>query len=193
MQRTAWLGMLLCVALGWGALSGLAADDKKGTKVTVDGLTSVAPAQWKEEEPPEISRRMRFKQFKLPKVGKDKQDAEFIIFFFGEGSGGSAEENVKRWKSVFTPPKGKKIDDVAKVDKFKVAKVPVTYLDISGTYKFKKAPFVPDAKAELLPDYRMIGVVFESAKGPYFFRLVGPAKTVAHYKKQFDTFLKSFK
>jgi hypothetical protein len=193
MQRSVWLGMLLWVALGWGVWSSQAADDKKGTKVIIDNLTSVAPAEWKEEKPPASSRGMRFKQFRLPKVGKDKRDAEFIIFYFGEGSGGSAQENVKRWKTMFTPPKGKKIDDVAKVEEFKVSKVPVTYLDISGTYKFKAAPFVPDSRAELLPDYRMFGVVFESEKGPYFFRLVGPSKTVTHYKKQFDAFLKAFK
>src|SRR5262249_39847790 len=151
------------------------AAEKKGTKVTIDGLSSVAPAEWKQEKPPEISRKFRFKQFRLPKVEEDKQDAELIIFYFGEGAGGSAAENVKRWKGFFNPPKGKKIDDVAKVTKFKAGKVPVTYLDISGTYKYKKAPFVPDSKAELRPDHRMLGVVFESPKGPYFFRLVGPA------------------
>jgi hypothetical protein len=193
MKRTAWWGMLLGVALGGSAGWGPAAEKKQGTKVTIDGLTSVTPAEWKEEEPPAVSKKFRFKQFKLPKTGEDKQDAEFIIFFFGEGSGGSAADNVKRWKSVFMPPKGKKIDDVAKVEKMKVGKVPVTYLDVSGTYKFKKAPFDPDSKTEFRKDYRMIGVVFESEKGPYFFRLVGPAKTIAHYKKGFDTFLKSFK
>jgi hypothetical protein len=75
----------------------------------------------------------------------------------------------------------------------KVGQVPVTYLDIHGTYKYKKAPFVPDARAELRPHYRMLAVVFESSKGPYFFRLVGPEKTVKENKKGFDDWLKGFK
>jgi hypothetical protein len=196
MKRTAWRGVLMGAALAgvfWACLAGTRAAENKGTKVTLDGLTSVAPAEWKEEKPPEISRKFRVKQFRLPKVEGDKYDAEMIIFYFGQGAGGSAEDNVKRWKGLFNPPKGKKIADVAKVTNFKVGKAAVTYLDVSGTYKYNKAPFAPNSKTELRPDSRMIGVVFESEKGPYFFRLVGPAKTVAQYKKGFDTFLKSFK
>src|SRR5262249_30837152 len=146
-----------------------------------------------EEEPTELGKKFRFKQFRLPKLEKDKNDAEIVIFFFGTGSGGSVKENVKRWQGFFIPPKGEKIADVTKVEKKKAGDVPVTYVDIHGTYKYKKAPFVPDSKAELRPDYRMINVIFDSKNGPYWFRLVGPTKTIAHYKKGFDHFVKSFK
>jgi len=91
------------------------------------------------------------------------------------------------------PPEDKKIDDVSKVENFKVGNVEVTYLDVQGTYKFKERPFDPASKEELRPDYRMLGVVFESPKGPYFFRLVGPAKTVEHNKKAFEDWVKGFK
>ena len=109
------------------------------------------------------------------------------------GQGGSVQDNVKRWKAMFIPPKGKKIDDVAKVESFKVGNVNVTYLDVQGTYKFKERPFDPAAKEELRPDHRMLGVVFDSPNGPYFFRLVGPAKTVEHNKKAFEDWVKGFK
>jgi hypothetical protein len=193
MKRSAWWTALLGLALAWGLGENRAADKKEGTKVTLDGLSSVAPGDWKEEQPSAAARRFRKKQFRLPKAENDKYDAEVVIFYFGEGAGGSAKDNIKRWKGMFNPPKGKKIDDVAKVEKMKVGDVAVTYLDVHGTYKFKKAPFVPDSQAELRPDSRMIGVIFESPKGPYYFRLVGPARTVAHYKKGFDQFLKGFK
>jgi hypothetical protein len=192
MKLASGLMILAGAALTWSGSKGQAAEAKAGTVVKLDGLASTAPAEWKAEEPSAIAKRFRHKQFRLPKVKGDKRDAEMIIFYF-QGGGGSVKENVQRWKGMFNPPRGKEIDDVAKVATMKVSDVPVTYLDIHGTYKFKKAPFVPDAKAELLPDYRMVGVVFESKNGPYFFRLVGPAKTVAHYKKGFDHFLKSFK
>jgi hypothetical protein len=191
MKRAAGLMLLAGAALATG-LGQVRADQKEGTPVKIDGLTSVAPAKWREEQPSAFAKRFRYKQFRLSKVKGDKRDAEMIIFFF-QGQGGSAAENVRRWKGMFIPPRGKQVDDVAKVEKMKVGDVPVTYLDIHGTYKFKAAPFVPDARAEKLPDYRMLGVVFESKNGPYFFRLVGPAKTVEHYKKGFDRFLKSFK
>src|SRR5262249_4403917 len=160
-----------------------ATGDQKGTLVTIDGLRSRTPGDWAEEQ---VSSRMRVKQFRLDAVGDDKMNAEVTIFFFGPGGGGSTAENVKRWKGMFLPPEGKKIDDVAKVETLKVGKVPVTYVDVPGTYLEKFPPFAPNAKITPRPNYRLLGVVFESEKGPYFFRLLGPADTVSHYKKGFD-------
>ena len=102
-------------------------------------------------------------------------------------------DNVDRWKSTFQPEKGKKIEDVAKTESYKVSGVDVTYLDISGTYLYKFPPNDPNAKTILKPKYRMLGVVFESKDGPYFMKLTGPADVVAHYKKGFDEWLKAFK
>jgi hypothetical protein len=168
------------------------ADDKKkdGDVVELDALKSKTPADWTQEP---TTNQMRAYQFKLPNAKDDKASAELIIFYFGQGGGGSAADNIKRWKGMMAPPEGKKIDDVAKVDKFKVGEVPVTYLDVEGTYLAKERPFDPNSKVEKKPDYRMLGVVFESPKGPYFMRVTGPAKTIAEHKKAFDDWLKNFK
>src|SRR5262245_35538698 len=165
----------------------LAADDRT---VTLDGLKSQAPAQWKAEK---STSEMRAYQFRLPKADGDSDDAEVVIFFFGPGGGGSVAENLKRWKGMFVPPQGKSIEDVAKVEEIKVGNVPVTYLDVTGTYKFKARPFDANSKEELKPNHRMLGVVFASKNGPYFLRCVGPSNTVTHHKKGFDEFLKGFK
>jgi hypothetical protein len=162
----------------------------KGADVTIDGLKSRTPADWAEE--PSTS-RMRVHQFRVPRAEGDSSDAELTIFFFGPGGGGDAASNVKRWKSMFAPPEGKRPDDIAKVEQFKVGDIPVTYVDVDGTYKFKARPFDPNAKEELKPDYRMLAVYFGSPHGPYFFRLVGPAKTVTQHKQGFDDWLKGFK
>jgi hypothetical protein len=183
------LGFLTCFGTTASA-DDKKAEEKKGTVVTIDGLKSAVPGDWKTEEP---TSRMRAYQFKLPRAADDKYDGEMAIFFFGPGQGGSAEENIKRWKGFFLPPQGKNIDDVAKVSKLKVGAVDVHYLDVQGTYKFKERPFDPNAKEELRPDWRMLGVVFESKNGPYFMRLAGPAKTVAHHKKGFDDWLQGLK
>ncbi len=186
-----------CLALwvtGVMPLLAMRADEKKDeTKeivIEIDGLKSTAPADWKSEK---VTAKFRTHHFRIPHVADDKTDAELTIFFFGTGSGGSADDNVKRWKGFFIPPEGKKIEDVSKVENFKVGNVDVTYLDVQGTYKFKERPFDPTSKEELRPDYRMLGVVFESPKGPYFFRMVGPAKTVEQNKKAFEDWVKGFK
>lgn len=164
--------------------------ENKGTVVGIDGLQSRTPANWKEEQP---GNKLRAYHFRVPKTKDDPADAEMVIFFFGPGGGGGAEENIKRWKAMFLPPVGKKFDDGSKVEKYKVGKVNVTSLDVQGTYLFKERPFDPNAKVEKKFAYRMLGVVFESENGPYFFRLLGPAKTVESNKQGFDAWVKGFK
>jgi hypothetical protein len=188
MKRAGWL-----VLVGLGALACVAssrAGEGKGAEVTLDGLKSRAPAGWKMQPP---SNKLRAYQFLVPRADGDKEDAELVVFYFGPGGGGTAEDNIKRWKSMFQPPEGKKIDDVSRVEKFKVGDVPVTSLDVHGTYLYKFPPFDPNAKVRKKADFRRLGVIFESKNGPYFITLTGPAKTIAQQKKGFDEWLKGFK
>jgi hypothetical protein len=162
--------------------------DDQGTVVDLGSLKSRTPATWKAEEP---SNRMRFAQFRLPKVKDDKYDAEVVIF---QDIGGSAKDNIERWKTQFIPPEGKKIDDVAKVMDVSVGDGKVTVLDITGTYKYKERPFDPNAKEERRPEYHMVGVIFGAPNNKdYQIRFVGPVATVEHYKPGFDEWLKNFK
>jgi hypothetical protein len=163
------------------------ADETKGVVVVFDGLKATTPASWKEEAP---SSKMRYKQFRLPKVEGDKADAELLIF---RGMGGSAKENIQRWKGQFQPPAGKNIDDVSKVAEMKVSGAEATYLDVSGVYLFKARPFDASEKPEKRPEYRMLAVHLEGPKNIYHIKLVGPAKTIEHYKQGFDEWLKAFK
>jgi hypothetical protein len=179
------LAGLAALVLGLAAgAPGTGADDKKGTIIEIDGLKSSTPAAWVEEKP---SNTFRLKQFKLPRVGEDKEDALMLVISLG-GTGGSVEDNLKRWKSQFTPPAGKSADEAAKVETLKVSGVTATYLDIQGTYTAPPFEKMPPKK-----DYRMLAVFWDSKTGPYFFRVVGPARTVEHYKKGFEEWVKGFK
>jgi hypothetical protein len=161
----------------------------QGEVVDLDGLKSTAPAAWKKEEPNEQARAMRRYQFRIPKEAGDPEDAELVIFFFGQGGGGDENSNIKRWQDMFKAPAGEK----SKVDRFKAGAVDVTTVDVQGTYLFKFPPFAPNAKVTEKSDFRLIGVIFASPKGPYYMRLTGPAKTVEKHKKDFDAWLKNFK
>jgi hypothetical protein len=169
-------------------LAGVAfADDKKGTPVDLDGMTSTTPGDWVKEAP---SNKMRFAQFKLPRAAGDKEDAELIIF---KGLGGSADANIDRWKAQFKAPKGKTIDDVAKVTDVKIAGLDGKLLDVEGTYMFNPAPFNPKSKTEPRENYRMVAIHYEGPKDVYHIKLTGPAKTIAQHKKGFDEWLKGYK
>lgn len=189
MKYSCWLA--LCVGAGLVAVLGTEtsnAQDNKDRVFVIDGLKGQIPADWVVEKP---ANRLRYLQFRLPKVEGDAVDAELVV---SKSIGGSPEANVKRWKDQFMPPAGKTVDDISKVTEFKMGKAKeALYLDIAGTYLFKAAPFDPNSKVEPRPNFRMIGVHYEGVDDPYHFKLVGPAKTVEKHKKGFDDWIKGLK
>lgn len=156
---------------------------RAGEVVEIDGLKSKAPDSWRKGAP---ATPVQYANFSIPKVEGDPEDAAMIIYYF-QGQGGTADANIKRWKDMFKAPAGEK----AKVEKFKVGDVEVTTVDVSGTYLFRSTPMNPNVTEK--PDFRMIGGIFASKKGPYYFRFVGPAKTIEKHKAEFDEWVKNFK
>jgi len=188
MKRFLWIGLCGAIVIGLGATAN---GGDKGTLVEIDdGLKSTTPASWVLQKP---DNKFRVWQFSVPAAAGDKKDAELVIFYFGQGSGGTAQANIERWKGQFQPPEGKSIDDVSKVSEMKVGQTPVTYFEVKGTYLYKFPPFAPNAKVTPMADYRRLAVVFDSKMGPYFITLTGPARTVESNKKSFDEFLAAFK
>lgn len=180
----ALVGLAVVCSLGPATAGG------KGTVVDLDGLKSTAPTSWKQGK---AASKFRAYQFALPAAQDGKEAAELVIFYFGKGGGGGTKENLKRWQGMMEAPRGKSIDDLTTVKELKVGKVPVTVLDVKGTYLSKFPPFAPNAKVTRKADYRLIGVIFDSENGPYFMRLTGPAATIEGHKKEFDRWLQGFK
>lgn len=156
--------------------------------VELGGLKSTPPKDWVAEK---TTNEMRLAQFKLPKAEGDKDDAELVIFFFRMGSG-SEEDNLGRQLKNFEPAEGKEKVE-AKVSKVKLGDKDVTMQDLHGVYLSKSAPFDPKAKITKKPDYRQLYVIYKSDAGEFYFRLVGPAKTIEKHMKGFESFLKNFK
>lgn len=184
---------VMTAALGAVLVTGLAlarAEDRTGPEVELGGLKSKVPASWKQEEP---SSNMRLTQFRLMHAPGDGADAEVIVFYFGPGGAGDNQANINRQFTKFVAQPGKSVKDSAKMTEFKVGDKMATAVDITGTYKFKAAPFAPNAKQELRPDYRLVYVILPTAKGPYYVQMAGPARTVAKYKEGFDEWVKNFK
>ncbi|MFO0809229.1 MAG: hypothetical protein U0746_11430 [Gemmataceae bacterium] len=171
----------LCIATALALAGAAHADD-----VTIDGLKSKTPDSWKKAE---TTSNMQHAAFDLPKADGDKDATKLVVYFFGPGGGGGIDANLTRWKGQFKNPEEKNV----KKEEMKVKDVKATYYDITGTYLEKNPPFAPNAKITEKPDYRALNVIFESPKGPYFFRVIGPAKSVEKNKKEFDEWLKNFK
>jgi hypothetical protein len=147
-----------------------------------------ADAGWRSTAP---TSRMRQAQFALPRVKNDPEDAELVVFYFGADQGGSVESNLRRWYGQFSQPDSSASEEKAKVAREVVDEMNLAIVDLSGTYV---APIMPgNAEQYNKPNFRMLAAVLETSQGPYFFKLVGPEQTVAHWETSFKKFMKSAK
>ena len=144
---------------------------------SVSGLHWTPPAGWKADAP----KPMRAATYIV-------DDAECVVYFFGQGQGGSVQANIDRWKGQFSQPSGQ--PPTAKIAKRTIHGLPVTTIEIAGSYAGMSGPMggAPTAK----PGYRMLGAIIENPGGNIFLKFAGPAKTVAANQGKFEQLLASF-
>jgi hypothetical protein len=149
------------------------------------GLKFTAPPGWIFEKP---ASSMRQAQYRLPRADGDSEDAEMVVYYF-QGGGGGVQANIDRWIGQFSQANGSPAGDSAKVTKKEVNGIPVTTVDVSGTYSGGMGPMGQSAESKA--NYRMLAAVLEAGNGPWFFKLTGPAKTVAKWMPSFESFVDS--
>ena len=147
------------------------------------GLRWTAPAGWKAEGP----RPMRAATYTIPLAAGDQGVAECVVNFFGAGQGGDVGANVERWRGQVLGADSKPA--TAKIDKRTINGITVTRVDASGTYTGMGGPMMGGSKP--VAGYRLIGAIAEGPGGNVFFKLTGPAKTIAAAEKSFDQMLLS--
>jgi hypothetical protein len=146
------------------------------------GIRWTSPSEWKAQGP----RPMRAATYSVPLTDGDQGIAECIVNYFGPGQGGSVEANVERWRGQMLGADGKPA--LAKIDKPSARGIAITKIDASGTYTGMGGPM---AAAKPVAGYRLIGAIVEGPGGNVFFKLTGPAKTIAAQQKNFDQLLAS--
>jgi hypothetical protein len=144
------------------------------------------PDGWMSEKP---TSSMRVEQYKLPKVEDDKDDALLVVYFFGATQGGATQANIDRWISQIQQPDGSDSKSKAKTESLTINGLKVSTVDVAGTYTAEMAPGTGQQRND--PNYRLRAAVIETPKGNYFIKLVGPAKTVAHWEQSYNDYLKS--
>jgi len=147
---------------------------------SVAGVTWTAPDTWISKGPA----AMRAATYTV-------QDAECVVYFFGQGQGGSVEANLARWSSQFTqsgmPAK-------AMIAKKTVHGLAVTTMDVSGAYAGIAGAGMAGAGMALAapkPDYRMLAAIIENPGGNIFLKFTGPAKTVTANLRNFELLVAS--
>lgn len=159
---------------------GTPVDVPSGTPGSPTELTFTMPEGWEREAP--LS-SMRHSQYRLP---GEAGDAELAIFV---GIGGSVDQNIERWIGQFSGEDGGSVRDSAKIQQEEVNGMPVTYLDVSGSFAPGMGPM--GGSAEPVAGYRMLAAVIETATGPWFLKLTGPEATVTQWEAGFREFVNS--
>jgi len=150
---------------------------------TLPGLALAVPSEWEKGQP---TNPMRVAQWVLPGPGGD---AELVVFRF-PGGGGGIEANVARWKGQFQAPEGKTIDDVTTTKTVEAAGLKTTLLDVSGTYVASVTPGADEKHNDA--DQRMIAAIVEGSGDPFYFKAVGPRKTMDLWAAAFEVMANGF-
>ena len=147
------------------------------------GIRWTAPAGWKVEAP----RPMRAATYTIATVPGDQGPAECVVNYFGPGQGGSVDANIERWRAQVLGADGKPV--AGQVTTRTVRGVKITVVDSSGTYTGIGGPLAAGAKP--ISGYRLLGAIAEGRGGNVFFKLTGPAKTIAAQQAAFERMLAS--
>jgi hypothetical protein len=151
---------------------------------TAGGLRWTPPAGWKSEG----TAPMRAATYKVPAAAGDNEGAECVVYFFGEGQGGSVQANIERWNGQVKGPDSKPA--AAKIQKRAVHDLPVTTIDVSGEYSGMGGPMATAKTVKT--GYRLLGAIVENPGGNVFLKFTGPVKTIAANQRKFEQMLESF-
>jgi hypothetical protein len=150
-------------------------------------LTWDAPAQWQRTTP---SSAMRLAQYSVPRAAGDAQDGELAVFFFGPQGAGSVDETFGRWLAPFD----EKAREKASRSSRKVGTFEVATLEAQGSYEASKSAMgagSPGGDAGALQAAGLLGAVVRAHDGVYYFKLIGPPKTVDGARKAFSKMIES--
>jgi hypothetical protein len=150
-------------------------------------LRFTVPAGWTTEKP---TSDMRVAQYKLPKAEGDSEDGLLVVYYFGQGQGGSAQANIDRWINQVKQPDGQESKDKAKTETMTVNGLSVNTVDVSGNYGGGMSPDSAPTNSKTI--YRLRGAVVETPKGSYFVKLTGPENTIKHWEQAYNEYLRSF-
>jgi hypothetical protein len=124
-------------------------------------------------------------RYALPAAPGESEGSELLVTYIGPMDGGALLPSLHRWAGLFEQPDGSRTVDRALTTERKIADMPVSEVEIAGTYV---GP--PDARSpEPKPGWKLLGALVKSPFGPYYFRLLGPATAVDARAGEFRAFL----
>jgi hypothetical protein len=121
-----------------------------------------------------VTSSMRVADYVLPAPAGE--EAELVVYYFGESGAGSIDANLDRWFGQFTQPDGRTTRDAAKIEHTRISGQEATLVSVAGHYHAAAMPGGNDIVDKA--DQALLAAIVASPSGPYFFKLVGAKKTV---------------
>ena len=135
------------------------------------------PQGWNREQ----ATLMRKASYTVPKVAPDTEDATVTVI----QAGGTIDQNVDRWKSQLQSP-----HDFSRTDTKRDA-LDITMVEVHGTYS--GAGVMVGESPDPRPGWALVGAIItgEGMTQPWFFKMIGPEKTVASARHDFQSLVDS--
>ncbi|MCX7835920.1 MAG: hypothetical protein N2450_07635 [bacterium] len=127
---------------------------------------------------------MRIGQYTLKRQSGDNEDGELAVFYFGSNAG-SIQANIDRWFNQFINRKEENTSSFTTDTKLKV-----TVAEAKGDIQ---AAATMGGLSQDKPNWRLYGAIIETPAGPYFFKAVGPDKTIKYYRNILKSWLSKAK
>jgi hypothetical protein len=120
----------------------------------------------------------------------DGTSAEVIVYYFGEGQGGSADANIARWSSQFTSPEGGPV--TPRVGTLDGTAFVTTVAEFEGAYARSIGPAMSGGGAAE-PDQGLVAAVVETPRGNLFLQLFGDRAAVSETRADFLEMVESIR
>lgn len=156
------------------------ADEQQWQTIEFLGLQAQLPAAWIEQQ---VSSSMRMAQFLVPGANGE-QDAQFVVFYFGQGQGGSVADNIARWQSQFST--ADKMMVTPTVETLLVEGMSVTIAEFTGNYARNTGM---GQAGKVLLGQTLIAAVVETPRGNLYIQLHGPAASVSMQRDAYLAFI----
>jgi hypothetical protein len=146
---------------------------------SVAGIRWSIPKRWTEQG----QRPMRVATYTIPAAEGDNETGECAIFYFGNDQGGTVDQNIERWIGQFetgrVPARSRK----------DVNGMKVTLVQVAGAYLAPAGPMMQSSGKK--ENFRLLGAIVEGPEGSVFYKITGPAKTVAGAEGEFNAMVES--
>jgi len=166
------------------ALAAFAACSGGTSSVTLLDWSATVPAGWESRTP---TNEMRLAEFTVRGGGVDSADV--VVYYFGEGQGGSLDSNIERWSSQFTAPAGGAVSPT--VSKLDGTTLPTTLVELEGSYG--RGMGMGPGREMATAGQALDAAFVETPKGNLFIQLFGEAGDVTAARSDFLEFVKSIR